>query len=147
MKVAKEEFRSMRIHLLAVVEIQRIYRGYLGRKVMKRRREWKSATFGPERIKLGLKLIEESKVAFERQQEEIDALHCAQERVEARVSHIHAELKESEKELVILERELQEIDQIEKDLAIMTHERDILQQNIKMQLICHLHHYLDMKIL
>jgi len=131
MKVAKEEFRSMRIHLLAAVEIQRMYRGYLGRKVMKRRREWESAAPGPERIKLGLKLIEESKVAFERQQEEIDALHRAQERAEARVSHIHAELKESEKELVILERELQEIDQIEKDLAIMTHERDVLSKNIK----------------
>ena len=40
--------------------------------------------------------------AFERQQEEIDALHRAQERAEARVSFIHSELKDSEQELVIL---------------------------------------------
>ena len=131
MKIAREEFRSMRIHMLAAIEMQRIYRGYLGRKTVARRREWETATPGPERIELGLKMIEESKVAFERQQEEIDALHRAQERAEARVSHIHAELKDSEKELVILERELQEIDQIERDLQIMTHERDVLANDIK----------------
>lgn len=131
MKVAKEEFRSMRIHMLAAIEIQRCYRGYLGRKVMKRRREWEAAPAGPERIKLGLKMIEESKVVFERQQEEIDALHRAQERAEARVSHIHSELKESEKELVILERELQEIDQIERDLQNLTHEKDVLVKGIR----------------
>ena len=117
--------------MLAAIEMQRIYRGYLGRKTVARRREWETATPGPERIELGLKMIEESKVAFERQQEEIDALHRAQERAEARVSHIHAELKDSEKELVILERELQEIDQIERDLQIMTHERDVLANDIK----------------
>ena len=131
MKVAKEEFRSMRIQVLAAIEMQRWYRGCLGRKIVARRREWDEATPGPERIKLGLKMIEESKIAFERQQEEIDALHRAQERAEARVSHIHAELKESEKELVILERELQEIDQIERDLQVMTHERDVLTSEIK----------------
>jgi alpha-beta hydrolase superfamily lysophospholipase len=131
MKVAKEEFRSLRIHVLAAVEIQRMYRGFLGRKHMKRRRLWESTTPGPDRIKLGLEFIEESKQAFERQQEEIDALHRAQERAEARVSHIHAELSESEKELVILERELQEIDQIERDLSVLTHERDLLTQGIE----------------
>ena len=131
MKIAREEFRSMRIHMLAAIEMQRMYRGYLGRKTVARRREWETATPGPERIELGLKMIEESKVAFERQQEEIDALHRAQERAEARVSHIHAELKDSEKELVVLERELQEIDQIERDLQIMTHERDVLANDIK----------------
>ena len=44
------------------------------------------------------------------------------------MSHIHSELKENEKELIVLERELSEIDQIERDLAQMTHERDLLQQ-------------------
>lgn len=131
MKVAKEEFRGLRIHALAVIEIQRNFRGYLGRKKMNRRRKWESAAPGPERIKLGLQLIEESKVAFERQQEEIDALHRAQERAEARVSHIHAELKDSEKELVVLERELQEIDQIERDLQNLTHERDLITRGIR----------------
>jgi hypothetical protein len=131
MKVAKEEYRNLRIHILAVIEIQRIYRGYLGRKRMKRRRLWETTKPGPERIKLGLTFIEESKAAFERQQEEIDALHRAQERAESRISHIHTELKESEKELIVLERELQEIDQIERDLQILTHERNLLNNGIE----------------
>jgi len=131
MKVAKEEFRSLRIHVLASIEIQRAYRGFMGRKLTKRRKLWESTAPGPDRIKLGLTFIEESKQAFERQQEEIDALHRAQERAEARVSHIHAELKESEKELVVLERELQEIDQIERDLSILTQERDLINHGIE----------------
>jgi myosin heavy subunit len=131
MKVAREEYRSLRIHILAAIELQRTFRGYLGRKKMARRRLWESTKPGPERIKLGLQFIEESKQAFERQQEEIDALHRAQERAESRISHIHAELKESEKELVVLERELQEIDQIERDLNILTHERNLLSQGIE----------------
>jgi pimeloyl-ACP methyl ester carboxylesterase len=131
MKVSREEYRSLRIHILAAIELQRMFRGYLGRKKMARRRQWESTKPGPERIKLGLQFIEESKQAFERQQEEIDALHRAQERAEARISHIHAELKDSEKELVILERELQEIDQIERDLQVLTHERQVLAQGIE----------------
>ncbi|RYH28338.1 hypothetical protein EON65_12485 [archaeon] len=131
MKVCKEEYRSLRIHILAAIEIQRYFRGYLGRKKMARKRLWQNTKPGPERIKLGLQFIEESKQAFERQQEEIDALHRAQERAEARVSHIHAELKDSEKELVVLERELQEIDQIERDLQVLSHERTLLSQGIE----------------
>ena len=130
MKVAKEEFRSLRIHMLAAIEMQRVYRGHLGRKQVKRRRKWEATAPGPERIKLGLQLIEESKIAFERQQEEIDSLHRAQERAEARISHIHAELQDSEKELAVLERELLEIDQIENDLLTLTHEKDILSKGI-----------------
>lgn len=130
MKVAKEEFRSLRIHMLAAIEMQRIYRGHLGRKQVKRRRKWEATAPGPERIKLGLQLIEESKIAFERQQEEIDSLHRAQERAEARISHIHSELQDSEKELSVLERELLEIDQIENDLLTLTHEKDILSKGI-----------------
>ena len=33
-----------------------------GRKVMRRRRKWEAATPGPERIQLGLQMIDESKV-------------------------------------------------------------------------------------
>merc|ERR1711871_1588056 len=128
MKVAREEYRSLRIHAVAANEVQRVYRGHIGRKTVRRRREWSATEPGPDRIKLGLKLIEESKRAFEQQEEEINALHRAQEKAEARVSHIHAELKENEKELIVLERELAEIDQIERDLAQMTHERDLLTQ-------------------
>merc|ERR1711871_1572320 len=128
MKVAREEYRSLRIHAVAANEVQRVYRGHIGRKTVRRRREWSATEPGPDRIKLGLKLIEESKRAFEQQEEEINALHRAQEKAEARVSHIHAELKENEKELIVLERELAEIDQIERDLAQMTHEKDLLTQ-------------------
>lgn len=130
MKVGQEEFKNLRIHVLAATEIQRCFRGYLGRKKMARQRLWESTTPGPERIKLGLQFIEESKQAFERQQEEIDALHRAQERAEARVSHIHAELTDSEQELLVLEKELQEIDQIERDLTQLTHERAMLTEGI-----------------
>merc|ERR1711871_477349 len=128
MKVAREEYRSLRIHAVAANEVQRVYRGHIGRKTVRRRREWTATEPGQEGIKLGLKLIEESKRAFEQQEEEINALHRAQEKAEARVSHIHAELKENEKELIVLERELAEIDQIERDLAQMTHEKDLLTQ-------------------
>merc|ERR1711871_1200493 len=128
MKVAREEYRSLRIHAVAANEVQRVYRGHIGRKTVRRRREWSATEPGPDRIKLGLMLIEESKRAFEQQEEEINALHRAQEKAEARVSHIHAELKENEKELIVLERELAEIDQIERDLAQMTHEKDLLTQ-------------------
>jgi len=106
MKIAREEYRVLRVHLLASVEIQRVFRGRLGKKKAARVRKWESTEPGADRLKLGLDLINESKIAFERQQEEIDALHRAQERTEARVSHIHAELKESEQELSILEREV-----------------------------------------
>ena len=130
MKVTREEFQLLRVHMVAALEIERVYRGHLGRRRTHRRRDWENAEPGPERLKLGLRLIEESKVAFERQQEEIDALHRSQEKAENRVSHIHAELRESEKELAVLERELQEIDQIERDLHELTHEREVLQLKI-----------------
>ena len=152
MKVAKEEFRSLRVHMLAAMEIQRCFRGFTGeidgeidggvvrvgrlvrywpalqcstvqcsvacyyimqhsvvhrsyimililikyhkvlrfntagrctrltstslsiipsgRKVMRRRRKWEAATPGPERIQLGLQMIDESKVCMR-----IDMMH------------------------------------------------------------------------
>jgi len=131
MMVAREDYRILRVHMIAAREVQRIYRGHLGRRKADRRRNWQNAEPGPERLKLGLKLIEESKVAFERQQEEIDALHRSQEKAESRVSHIHNELQDAEKELGSLERELQEIDQIERDLHELTHERELLQLGVQ----------------
>ncbi|KAJ8600447.1 hypothetical protein CTAYLR_001433 [Chrysophaeum taylorii] len=129
-KVVREEFYALRVRIVAAEEIQRCYRGHIGRRRTKRRRDWENAQPGPERLRLGLRLIEESKVAFERQREEIDLLHRAQEKAESRVSHINAELRESEKELGALERELQEIDEIERDLRELTHEREVLRQGI-----------------
>ena len=126
MKVAKDEVYALQIRILAALEIQRCFRGSMGRRQMRRRRRWEAAVPGPERIQLGLQMIEESKAVFERQQVEIDMLHRAQERAEARVSHIYTELKDSEEELMILERELLEIDQIENDLVTLSRERNVL---------------------
>jgi hypothetical protein len=123
MKMGRDEYRRRRIFELASTEVQRVWRGYLGRRRAARLRAWETAEPGAERLALGLQMIEESKLAFERQQEEIDALHRAQEQAETRVSQIHAGLVDSEKELAILERELQEIDQIERDLHELTHEQ------------------------
>ena len=57
--------------------MQRVWRGFLGRQRAKRRRAWLKATPGPERLQLGLKVIQGSKEAFERQKQEIDQLHRA----------------------------------------------------------------------
>lgn len=126
MYVARDRFQTARFSVLAAVEIQRVYRGHLGRLEAARKKQWRDAEPGPERLALGLQLIEGSKQAFERQQSEIDALHRAQEAVERQVSTIHSELQESEKELAVLERELQEIDQLEVDLRELTHEAEML---------------------
>lgn len=47
-------------------QIQRIYRGHIGRRAAKRRRTWESAGPGPERLKLGVRMIEDTKVCFAR---------------------------------------------------------------------------------
>lgn len=57
MKVVREEYKVLRVNSLAANEIQRMYRGHLGRKRSKRRREWESAEPGPDRLSMGLKLI------------------------------------------------------------------------------------------
>ena len=62
---------------LAVIQIQRVWRGHLGRERAKRRRAWLQAAPGPDRLQLGLKVIQGSKEAFERQKQEIDQLHRA----------------------------------------------------------------------
>ena len=129
MKTGREEYRIRRVFELASTEVQRIFRGYLGRRRATRLQEWENAEPGAERLALGLKLVEDSKLAFERQQEEIDALHRAQEQAETRVSQIHEGLRDSERELAVLERELQEIDQIEQDLHELTHETEMLHAN------------------
>ena len=54
-------------------------------------------------------------------------MHRAQERSEARVSEIHEGLKESEEELRVLERELADIAQLDRDLHELTHERAMLE--------------------
>merc|ERR1711968_171120 len=121
------EFIDRRVREVAAVQVQRIWRGVRGRRKAARKRKWDSTAPGPDRLKLGLTLIEETKEAFQTQQEEINALHRAQERSEARVSEIHEGLKESEEELRVLERELADIDQLDRDLHELTHERAMLE--------------------
>jgi alpha-beta hydrolase superfamily lysophospholipase len=121
------EFIDRRVREVAAVQVQRIWRGLRGRRKAARKRKWDSTAPGPDRLKLGLTLIEETKEAFQTQQEEINALHRAQERSEARVSEIHEGLKESEEELRVLERELADIDQLDRDLHELTHERAMLE--------------------
>ncbi|CAM9236976.1 unnamed protein product [Choristocarpus tenellus] len=108
-KIEREEYFKTRSSSIASREIQRVFRGHLGRRAAKRRRDWEAATPGPERLKLGLKMIEDTKITFERQQGEIAALHRAQEKAEARISSIHHQLKMSESELGVLESELAQV--------------------------------------
>ncbi|GMF10557.1 unnamed protein product [Phytophthora lilii] len=126
MYVARGKFLTVRFSELAALEIQRMYRGLLGRREAARKKQWRDAPPGAERLALGLQLIEGSKQAFERQQSELDALHRAQEAAERQVSAVHDELRESEKELAVLERELQEIDQLDADVRELTHEAERL---------------------
>ncbi|CAK4076018.1 unnamed protein product [Aphanomyces euteiches] len=122
----KEKYLAIRVRTLAANEIQRVLRGHLARLRVRRMKEWENAEPGPEKLSLGLKRIEASKAEFEKQQQEIDALHRAQELAELKVSEIHSSLSESQKELAVLERELLEIDQIETDLHELTHEAELL---------------------
>lgn len=126
MYVARGKFLAVRFAELAALEIQRLYRGRLGRREAARKKQWRDAPPGAERLALGLQLIEGSKQAFERQQNELDALHRAQEAAERQVSTVHNELREAEKELAVLERELQEIDQLDADVRELTHEAERL---------------------
>ena len=123
MRLGREEAMHKRIMELAAMQIQRVYRGVRGRRRAARKSKWEAAKPGPERLELGMKLIQESKLAFESQQEEIDELHRAQEKAEDRVSKIHAGLQESEKELAVLERELKDIDHLDRTLHELAHEK------------------------
>ncbi len=66
MKITREEFRGLRIHTLAASELQRVWRGHVERRKAARRLEWEGAEPGPARIQLGLRLVAEAEVAFER---------------------------------------------------------------------------------
>lgn len=61
-KMARDSYLSARCSWLASREIQRLFRGHLGRRATRRRREWQAAGPGPERLKLGLRMIEDTKV-------------------------------------------------------------------------------------
>lgn len=116
---------------LAATAVQRVYRGLLARRRVAKQRKWDSTEPGAERLELGLKLIANSKESFERQRQEIEALHRDQEQAESRVSLIHAGLRESERELEALEAELQGIDQLDQDLRELTHEKQLYDARIE----------------
>jgi hypothetical protein len=127
---ARKSFMETRVGNSAATEIQRVFRGMVGRRAVARRRQWQEAKPGPERIKLGLELIEDSRLIFERQRAEIDALQRASERAEQRTSELHNELRASEADLRVLEQELESIDHLEGELKQLTHERDLAQRGI-----------------
>lgn len=130
MFAGRMEYIDRRVREVASVQVQRIWRGVRGRRRFEKKRLWENTAPGPERLKLGLNLIDETKDAFTTQQEEINALHRAQERAETRVSEIHEGLKESEEELRILERELQDIDTLDRELHELTHEKAMLEAKV-----------------
>mmetsp|Transcript_21084 Transcript_21084/g.47819 ORF Transcript_21084/g.47819 Transcript_21084/m.47819 type:complete len:690 (-) Transcript_21084:1162-3231(-) len=101
--------RLHRIHALAAGEIQRVFRGFKGRRKVNRIKEWEAATPGPERIKLGMKMIQASKDVFDRQQNELDTLHTAQENAHEKLNIICKELQKNEAELQLLDAELDDI--------------------------------------
>ena len=55
------DYQGELIHILelAAVQVQRVFRGVRGRRVAERKRKWESAEPGPERLQLGMSLIEE----------------------------------------------------------------------------------------
>ena len=55
------EYGRVRVHSIAAVEIQRVHRGAIGRRVAARRLEWQRAGPGQSRLKLGMRLIEDTK--------------------------------------------------------------------------------------
>lgn len=61
-KSAVDRYVRVRTTSIAAIEIQRCYRGVIGRKKAARRLEWQRSEPGPERLKLGVRLIEDSKV-------------------------------------------------------------------------------------
>lgn len=62
-KLAMDGYARDRATSIAAVEVQRCYRGMIGRKKASRRLEWEKSEPGPERLKLGVRLIEDSKVS------------------------------------------------------------------------------------
>ena len=120
-----EAYRELQVLHLGAVQVQRVWRGWLGRRRAMKKREWENAQPGPARLQLGVSMIEGAREAFERQRIEIDTLHRAQERKEMEISSIHAGLRESESELQTLKRELREVDQMDRDLHDLTHDKVI----------------------
>ena len=106
----------------AAMLIQRVFRGHRGRVRVNRMQKWDKAEPGPERLQLGIEMIQESKQAFSRHKKEISALNRAQTRTEHRVRRIHQGLRESKKELNVIERELADIDQLDRELQVMVHD-------------------------
>lgn len=105
-----DAYEILRFRHNCSIHLQRIWRGFAARKKTAKRMLWKRTKPGADRIKLGINLIEHSQRAFERQRGEIDALHRAQEKAETQISKIYKDLKDHEQELIVLERELRDID-------------------------------------
>ena len=108
--IALEQCRLQLIRRIASIDLQRIVRGHIARQKATKIRIWATTEPGPARIELGLRLIKESQDEFERQRDDLDGLHRAQEIAETRVNRMFRTLKESEKELAHLQKELDDLE-------------------------------------
>ena len=66
---------------LAAIQVQRVWRGHIGRERFKRKVAWRETPPGPERLQLGLKIIASSKDAYDRQKSEVEVLQRAHVRL------------------------------------------------------------------
>lgn len=62
-RYAVGKYARLRAHSLAAAEIQRIYRGLTGRRKALRRLQWERSDPGPARLKLGMRIIEDTKAS------------------------------------------------------------------------------------
>jgi hypothetical protein len=111
--IAIEQCRLHLIRTIASIDLQRVVRGHIARKKATKKRIWATTEPGPARIELGLQRIKESQDEFEHERDELDGLHRAQEIAETRVNHMSRTLKESEKELAYLQKELARLDSLD----------------------------------
>jgi predicted nucleic acid-binding Zn-ribbon protein len=115
---------------MAAVEVQRVWRGYMGRQRFKRKKTWHVTAPGPDRLKLGMQILTHSKDAYDRQKHEIEALHRAKARAETRISAINTGLQESESELATIQRELSAIDQLEAQVVDLARQESKLKDEM-----------------
>ena len=92
-KIAWEELHHLRVHKLAAVEVQKVWRGWSLRRTLTRERLWQSTPRGRPRVKLGVTWIKEKEALFNRIKDELHGLKRAEERTSLRITKIHQELK------------------------------------------------------
>nr|CCA14115.1 conserved unknown protein putative [Albugo laibachii Nc14] len=107
MFVIRNPYLQWRYTFLAARTIQKVYRGHLDRRQVAQKKRWNDASFGQERLELGLEMIERSKKAFDKQKSDLDEVHRAQRVAEGQVDAIQTELRASECDIASLKSELE----------------------------------------